>query len=448
MKHWFFIIALVTTGCRGKDNGGPPIGAGSGTSTATAAGAGSSWSTVVSAGKQTTLLGLASGPLGSVVVVQRDKGSPVVVNGNEVVAGRKEGEAFVHLDAGGKPNSTHVFYTGRSGALAVGRKDVVVGVGSVSFTTKGAIATLPGGAMTAVDGNVGALARTESGDVWVAGNNWGSEDPLSQGKCDRNSFLARRIGNRSAELVLCDVAWTRMQLASAGEDVVFCASQYSSEVEIGTTKLNARTFLARFGSDGALRWARAVNELGNTSCESVAVTSDGDIVAVGAGADNANFTEGAVAKGMSATHGSDEHAVGTNVGTKLWLARFSGDGTRRWARAIGEVELGGRPTLDADRNGNALLAVSTTTVLDLGHGPVGPDGGVILASIDRDAKVTGLLKASGGGDARAVVDAQNGVVFALILSAPASVAGFSFEPSPDGGYVVAIVRVPLPLPAL
>ena len=128
----------------------------------------------------------------------------------------------------------------------------------------------------------------------------------------------------------------------------------------------------------------------------------------------------------------------------LWLARCAG--TRRWARRIGETILGDRPSLAADHDGNVTFAAAIMHPLDLGHGRIGPDCAVMVATIDRDAQVRGMLVAKGGASRpRAAVDPDNGVVFGFTTSDPVTVAGMKIEP-PRGSDVAVVVRVPLPLP--
>lgn len=190
------------------------------------------------------------------------------------------------------------------------------------------------------------------------------------------------------------------------------------------TNIQAQTFLARISGNGDVRWLRAINEIGQSSCDDVVVTSDGDIVAVRTARDNADFTEGAIAKGIK----EKPHSGGS--GSTLWLARYAGDGTRRWGRAIGETLLGDQPSLAADRDGNVVLAAAIMDPLDLEPRPVGPDGAVMVATIDRDAKVLGMLVALGGAYApRAAVDAGNGVVFGFSTIKVVKVAGMTIQPA-------------------
>jgi len=385
---------------------------------------------------------IASGEFGTFVLMGRSSGEPVMVNGAEVVPSSDEhDDGLIQLDHVGKAVNGRVFRSRNAHPpFVIGSADALVGVDSVSLGAKGAFATFPAGTTIPVDGNVFALTRTASGRVWVAGTHWG-DDRGSQ-KCDRKSFLGRRNANGSVEMVACELVWRAFQLAAAGDDVVFCGSHFGGTVEIGDKKVTGKTFLARIGGDGTVRWVRAINEVGYSSCDDLVVTSDGDIVAGGTAVEDADFTPGAIAKGVK---GKDDPGGGTL--SALWLARYAGDGTRRWGRLIGETILGDHPSLAADRDGNAILVAAITGPLDLGHGPVGPDGAVMAATIDRDAKVRGMLVAHGGAySARGAVDPANGLLFGFSTSDPVKVAGMTIQP-PGKTPVAAVVRVPLPLPA-
>ncbi len=436
MNRWLALVVVVVSGCRAKDTA-PPIGS-AGSSTSGRAG---SWSASIIVGKSSGVLALASGPIGTFVVSTRNSGASIVANGKELVASSaEEGSAYVQLDTKGNPIWGGVINaTGLVPTLSVGNGDAVASIGLVSIAGKGAIATLPSKAMTPIDGNVLALSRTASGTIWLAGRDWGSDDPLAMGKCDRSAFLARRVGTGAVEIVDCDRGgWTNMHVAALGEDVVMCASDGN---KLGGTTIEGQTFLARVGADGKLAWLRYINEVGDASCDDVVVTSDGDIVAAGVANENVDLSEGARAKGVKV---ASSGGMGLD---RLWLARYAGDGTRRWARVAAESIVGFSADIDADRSGNVLLATNIATSLDLGHGPIGPkDGSVLIATIDREANVTGLVTTKGVNTERAVFDTQDGVVMVFASSAPISVAGVSFTPPAPGVESLAIVRVPLPLP--
>ena len=75
------------------------------------------------------------------------------------------------------------------------------------------------------------------------------------------------------------------------------------------------------------------------------------------------------------------------------------------------------------------------------------DIAVMAATIDRDAKVRGMLVAEGGASGpRVAVDAANGLLFGFSTSDPVRVAGITVKP-PGKTPIAVVVRVPLPLPA-
>lgn len=436
MKQLVLLALVLATGCRGKNSGGPAVGSASEPKPPPA---GESWSLAISG--SSTLFDLASGPKGTFLVVSRVRGVAVIAAGKTVIeASTPEKYAAIQIDgpiAVGRPLPDE-------GVLDVGA-DALVGLESVGIATDGAVMAFDTGAKTPVLGNIAAIVRTSSA-LWLGGSNWNDEDSLSQGRCDRKQFVARQTRGQ-IEPVLCDGAWMSIELAAAGDDVIFCGSSILRDVEVGGTKLQAYSFLARIGADGNVRWVRAINELGHTSCEDVVVTSDGDVVAVGLAPANADFTEDAIAKGMK-LEGTDDFGGGTRVGSKLWLARFAGDGKRRWVRAVGDVGLAPDASLAADRQGNVLLATAVSERLDLGHGPVGPADGNLVAAIDRDANVTGLAVVTGDAySLRVAVDTRDGLVLAFQLKKSASFAGVTVMSSKASEYATGVIRVPLPLPA-
>ncbi len=437
-----FIFAGVLAACRSKDS--KPViahGAAGHNAAAVEPAAVGTWSAVIAAGKGVEFHTIASGELSTFVLVARSKGEPLTVNGTEVLANDDaRGDGLLQFDTAGKVTNARVFWTGTGQPpFVVGKTDALVGIQSAPDEGD-VVATFPSGATVPIDGSIHALTRTASGAVWTAGVLWHNEAKDYGGDCYNQSFLAQRNATGTFELVACGFLWRSMSLAAVGDDIVFCGSHIAGEVEIGDKKISAGSFLARIGPGRAVRWLRAINELGATLCEDLVVTSDGDIVAAGTAGDNADFTEGAIAKGIA------EKPFRGFRGSDLWLARYAADGTRRWGRTIGETILGDHPSLTADREGNAILTAAIMDPLDLGHGPVGPDGAVMAATIDRDAKVLGMLVAHGGAySARGAVDAANGLLFGFSTSDPVKIAGMTFEPK--GRVPVAvIVRVPLPLP--
>lgn len=432
MMRWFFLVFLAAS-CRGKESGGAPVGsAANPTSSGT-------WSATIQVGNSTGVLGLGSGPIGTFVAGTRYDGATIVVNGKELLASSAdEGEAYVQLAPNGEPVRAMVIRgTGVPPSFSVGTSDAATSVGMVEIGAKGAIAMLPGKTTIPVDGNPTALARSASNVIWLAGRNWGSDDPLATGRCDRHSFLARRAKD-SVDIVDCDSGWDSMHLAVLGEDAVMCAS---GGTKIGGTEIEGTTFLARIGSDGKLKWLRYINEVGESVCEDVVVTSDGDVVATGKTNAMVDLSEGAKARGVKVPS-SGGFGLGLD---RLWLARYSGDGARRWARVIAESTVGFSADLDVD-GGNALLISGVATSFDLGHGPVGPkDGATLVLSIDRDANVNGALRFSEHPNTeRIAVDGDHGLVVAFAASAPLTLAGVRFEGT--SREYMGVIRIPLPLP--
>lgn len=434
MTRWFLLVLVAATGCRGKDSGGAPAGSGA---RPTAAPSSGTWLATIQVGKSTGVLGLGSGPMGTFVAGSRYDGAAIVVNGKELLASSTdEGEAYVQLAPNGDPVRAMVIRgTGVPPSFSVGTSDAAASVGMVEIGAKGAIAMLPGKTVIPVNGNPTTLARSASNVIWVAGRNWGSDDPLATGRCDRRSFLARRAKD-SVDIVDCDSGWDSMHLAVLGEDAVMCAS---GGTKIGGTEIEGSTFLARIGSDGKLKWLRYIDEVGDSVCEDVVVTSDGDVVATGKTNAMVDLSEGAKARGVKVP------SSGGGGLDRLWLARYSGDGARRWARVIAESTVGFSADLDVD-GGNALLISEVATSFDLGHGPVGPkDGSTLVLSIDRDANVNGVLRFSEHPNTEQIaVDGDHGLVVAFAASAPLTLAGVRFEGT--SREYIGVIRVPLPLP--
>jgi voltage-gated potassium channel Kch len=445
MMRWLIFAGFLTMSCRGKDNHGAPIASG----VASSSGAGGSeqarvWAAVIredfEPGESIGVQALASGPLGTFIVTTRQAGSAIAVNGKEVIASSgDEGNSVIQFDAMGKPIwSTTVSGQRIVDSVAVGSSDAVVGIRAVTAAAKGALVTLPSKELTPVNGNVATIARTASGTIWSAGRNWGSDDPLSEGRCDGDAFLARTTAN-GVEAVDCEFWWSVMHLAAVGEDVVMCAYALGGG-KIGGRALEGKLFLARIRNDGTLAWVRYIAEVGDAVCDDIVITSDGDIVASGVANKNVDFSEGAKARGVPV-----KSSGGSGL-DRLWLARFGADGTRRWVRPISTGVVGFSSDLDRDREGNVVLVSTVNSPLDLGDGPVGPDRNTIVATITLEGHVTGMLATDPVLQYRVAVDDQHGLVFVFETDDPIRVAGVAFEPPVRGVEYVGVVRIPLPLP--
>jgi hypothetical protein len=262
--------------------------------------------------------------------------------------------------------------------------------------------------------------------------------PLANSTCDQKTFLARTTPN-GIEAVDCEFLWAAMHLTALGEDVVMCAATIGGG-KIGGRAIEGSVFLARIRNDGTLAWVRYIAEVGDARCDDVVITSDGDIVASGVANKNVDFSEGAKARGVEA-----KSSGGSGL-TRLWLARFGADGTRRWVRPISTGVVGFSSDLDRDREGNVVLVSTVNSPLDLGDGPVGPDRNTIVATINREGHVTGMLATDPVIQYRVAVDDQHGLVFVFETDDPIRVAGVAFEPPARGVEYVGVVRIPLPLP--
>lgn len=446
---WFVVLGASC----GKDTGPRQTSPGNGTNAGSSPSgvAGGTWATVIAAGENTIVYDIVASTRGPLVTFARTPKVPILAGGKDLVpASDAGGIGLVQLAANGSPTSGGVVPTDSPDApeVAVGDTDILVGVNaptsnfgtSTEVSHEGAAVFTfsapdkPSSAIS-IKGRITAIARTKAGTVWIGGPQWSGG-----GDCEGKGFIARRDASGIVP-VLCADYWMEITLAAAGDDVIACGFSMQG-IEIGKVKAEGKTFLARLDAKGEPRWVRSITELGRTICSEIEVAPDGDIVAVGVADENADFTEGAVAKGIKLKPAD----TGMGVGPDLWLARYSDSGERRFGRTVSTMLPGNAGSIAIDRDSNVLLVAPVRRPLDLGKGPIGPgDKDAVLASIDRAGNVRGILPIVGTSRSSVAADPSGAIFLGVSLDADATVAGQPI--AVPNKAAVAIVRVPMPLPA-
>jgi hypothetical protein len=219
---------------------------------------------------------------------------------------------------------------------------------------------------------------------------------------------------------------------AADGDVVVCGD-FEKEATFGA--LGARTsagksdgFVARLDGAGAPRWVQAIGGPHEDTCDAIAITADGTIVAGGLFAKTLTF--GAF---TARATGSDD----------LWVAALKPDGTPAWLWTTGGKASDAVTGLAATPDGGVVVVGGF-------YGEV-PFGEVRLAARAREDAF--LVKLSAGGDVqwarrfggerdarfvRVAVDGQGSIV---ALGAFEGTASFGGEPLVSaGGYDIAIAK--------
>lgn len=193
-----------------------------------------------------------------------------------------------------------------------------------------------------------AVAIDSLGNVYVAGTtDRGLEGNAQAGTSD--AFVLKF--SHSGALL-----WVR-QLGSSGADTLgnAIATDASGNIYVagttsgalgGTPSVGLRdAFLVKYGSDGAVQWARRVGSSGHeTLGNALAVDSSGNPIVAGA-------TSGALASRLSA--GSSD----------IFLAKFNSAGERTWTEQYGSLLDDEANVVATDASGNILVAGATSGIL-------------------------------------------------------------------------------------
>jgi hypothetical protein len=99
-------------------------------------------------------------------------------------------------------------------------------------------------------------------------------------------------------------------------------------------------YIARFGPDGALKWARAFGGPGEDIGEAVAVDSKGNALVVGSFGDVLSFGDAQIA-----SEGADD----------AFVVKFAPDGRRLWAKRFGGIDVDAAHQVAVDADDNALV---------------------------------------------------------------------------------------------
>ncbi len=459
MKALALLWLVAASGCRARDVGGAtPPAIGTGAPQSAGAHAIAPWSHVVSRSGDDYVSALAAQDERFALLIHTydGKDDEVTLDGATVSGALHRGYcSLVMGGAGGRTPTIGVLpFDGchdetiafESDALLMtihGRVREDLGTGTIDWWGYSGVMSMVdvGRArwMRGVVGTIDDVTSTGDGKTWIAGASAAREP-----KCDGHWFVAHSVGGAEFESSQCGNYWSGVRIRSVDDDVVLCMQQLGS-AKVGTVEISRRgaagVVLARIDPTGTPKWVRSVNDLGWASCSSIAVTPDGDIVVAGLASENADFTENAFAKGMKERPSDDASQ------DRLWIARYAGNGTRRWARDL--VGKGEPPSVAAGGDGIVVLTSELDEPIDLGNGPEGPGeraGRVGVVQLDDQGHSLGWVPIGReASDPRIAVDDQGGVILAVSITGETTIAGMKVTPEPGAGVDVALLRFPPPV---
>ncbi|MDJ0972838.1 MAG: hypothetical protein QNJ98_00085 [Planctomycetota bacterium] len=105
----------------------------------------------------------------------------------------------------------------------------------------------------------------------------------------------------------------------------------------GGQVLAAAFFVAHYGVDGTLTWARAVSSPGNAHGQGIATRADGSCVVTGLFEDTATFGAGE-ANETTLTSVKGGSVLSPQPSTSMFVASYGADGTLRWAKTHGGTD--------------------------------------------------------------------------------------------------------------
>jgi hypothetical protein len=122
-------------------------------------------------------------------------------------------------------------------------------------------------------------------------------------------------------------------------------------------------FVAKYGPNGALAWARRAGGAASDSGQSIALASDGSALVTGDFAGSAIF-------GQGETNQTTLTAPGTNV-SDAFIARYGADGALAWVKQAGGTGTDGSRGIAALSDGGALVTGFFSSTATFGPGEAG-----------------------------------------------------------------------------
>jgi hypothetical protein len=288
------------------------------------------------------------------------------------------------------------------------------------------------------DQTAAGVAVGSDGSVTWAGNFAGSVDfgkgPLMSAGGD-DIFVARSDtqGNLTFTARLGDASRQACRaLAVDPMGNTFLAGDFTGSIDWGgTTQSSAGGqdgYVAKLDSTGAVRWLKAIGDLGEQAVTSVAVDAAGNVVIAG-------FFSGAVSFG-----GAPLASAG---GYDIFVAKLDPEGGILWNKRFGDEADQRAFGVAADSAGNTFLVGTFAGAIDLGGDvplksageanalvvKLGPDGGTLWSK--RFGDTTAAASSS------VAVDDDDGVIVAGTFAGSIDLGGGALESEQDGGLFVA-----------
>ncbi|HWM84877.1 MAG TPA: hypothetical protein VNO33_03540 [Kofleriaceae bacterium] len=189
---------------------------------------------------------------------------------------------------------------------------------------------------------------------------------------------------------------------------VYLAGLFRGTVDFGGgarfTAGRADGFLARFGADGALRWARQLGGVNDDIADALAIDPQGNAVVAGSFSDKLSVGDGTLE-----SEGADD----------LFVAVFDPEGRRRWARRMGGVDVDAADGVAVDRRGAIAVVGVYAGYIALGgeHELVGSgQSDILLVVMEPDGTVRWAKgwASPGADEGRAVGFDEKGNLYVLV----------------------------------
>jgi hypothetical protein len=211
---------------------------------------------------------------------------------------------------------------------------------------------------------------------------------------------AVRLGGNAAE--------SGRAIAVDARGDLYLAGIFRGTVDFGgAARLTARGadgYLARFGPDGAVRWARQLGSPNDDIAAAVALDPRGNAVVAGAFSDELTVGDGSLK-----SEGADD----------LFVAVFDPAGRRRWAKRMGGVDVDAAEGVAVDARGAIAVVGMYTGYLELGggHELVGEgQSDILLLLLEPDGAIRWVKgwSSSGPDEGRAVAFDRQGNLYVLV----------------------------------
>jgi len=322
-------------------------------------------------------------------------------------------------------------------SLTVNIQTVVAGAGTVQWVDAfGGPATsdIATGRATAIDG---------SGNVFVAATLSGSGDfnpsaPLFSSNTNGNIVLAKYASGGG-------LIWTRMLVGTAttaqptavktdAAGAVYVTGYFQGSIDFGAGSLTSTggysMFVARFGGDGSLLWARRYGTTGSTVGNAIALDSSGGLYVAGYLQGAGDFGGGAVA---------------SNAGSRdAFVAKYNAaDGGYQWARVYGGAGTDAAAGIDVGPDGQPVVTgnFQQSMTIASSHTSSGSDDVFVAKLSSSGAPVwsTSFGGASSDQPAGVGIDGSGNIVVAARYYGSISVAGLALPSL--GDYDIALVKL-------